>query len=96
MNGSDLVDEVADNLDLPRATVRMMLVELTASATRALREGESVTVPGLAKLTPVDRPARIYRNPRGGEPIRAPAKRIVKISALKALKDAVAAEEDGS
>jgi DNA-binding protein HU-beta len=45
--------------------------------------------PGVGKLVVVKRKARMGRNPQTGEPIKIPAKTVVKARIAKQLKDAV-------
>jgi len=47
---------------------------------------EHFTLPGLGKLVLVNRKARMGRNPQTGEPIKIPAKRVVKFRVAKACK----------
>ena len=47
------------------------------------------TLPGLGKLVLVNRKARMGRNPQTGEPLKIPAKRVVKFRVAKACKVAV-------
>ncbi|HKV39600.1 MAG TPA: HU family DNA-binding protein, partial [Blastocatellia bacterium] len=46
-------------------------------------------VPGLGKLVKQNRKARMGRNPATGEPIKIPAKTVVKFRIAKAAKDSV-------
>src|SRR5439155_1367309 len=56
----------------------------------AYREAKNTfTLPGLGKLVLVNRKARMGRNPQTGEPIRIPAKRVVRFRVAKAAKDAI-------
>jgi integration host factor subunit beta len=57
----------------------------------ALQEGRVVKLPGFLQLQTVTRPERPGRNPRTGETITIPAKRVVRIKVLKKLVDKVAA-----
>ncbi len=47
------------------------------------------TLPGIGKLVLVNRAARLGRNPKTGETIQIPAKRVVKFRVAKACKVAV-------
>ena len=47
-------------------------------------------VPGLGKAVKAARKARVGRNPQTGEPIKIPAKTVVKFYVGKAVKDAIA------
>ncbi len=55
----------------------------------ALKKGYRIPLPGLGKIQVKKRKARMGRNPMTQEPIRIPAKKAVKFTANKALKDAV-------
>jgi DNA-binding protein HU-beta len=49
----------------------------------------SFTFPGVGKLVLVNRKARMGRNPKTGEAIKIPAKKVVKFRVAKAAKDAI-------
>jgi DNA-binding protein HU-beta len=49
----------------------------------------SFTIPGIGKLVLVDRKARLGRNPKTGETIQIPAKKVVKFRVAKAAKEAI-------
>ncbi len=52
------------------------------------KEGQ-IKLDGLGVFQLKDRKARVARNPRTGEMVNVPAKKVVKIRVLKALKDEV-------
>jgi DNA-binding protein HU-beta len=59
-------------------------------AALAYKEAKNVfVVPGIGKLVLANRKARMGRNPQTGEPIKIPAKRVVKFRVAKAAKDAI-------
>ena len=55
----------------------------------AKQEAKGLMLPGFGKVKLVKRPARTGRNPATGETIKIKAKKVVKIVACKALKDAI-------
>ena len=55
----------------------------------AKQEEKGILLPGIGKVKLVKRPARIGRNPATGEQIKIKAKKVVKLVACKALKDAI-------
>ena len=57
----------------------------------AKQEEKGIMLPGIGKVKLVKRPARMGRNPATGETIKIKAKKVVKIVACKALKDAILA-----
>ena len=63
------------------------LVELAVKG--AKQEEKGYMLPGLGKVKKIQRPARTGRNPATGETIKIKAKKVVKLVACKALKDAV-------
>jgi len=54
---------------------------------------DTFTLPGIGKLVLVNRAARMGRNPKTGEAIKIPAKRVVKFRVAKAAKDAILAKK---
>lgn len=63
------------------------LLDLTIKG--AKQEEKGYMLPGLGKVKLVKRPARTGRNPATGETIKIKAKKVVKIVACKALKEAI-------
>ncbi|PYO57184.1 MAG: DNA-binding protein, partial [Candidatus Rokuibacteriota bacterium] len=58
--------------------------------TLATKEAKNIfVVPNFGRLVLANRKARMGRNPQTGEPIKIPAKRVVKFRLAKSLKDAV-------
>ncbi len=55
----------------------------------AKQEEKGLTLPGIGKVKLIKRPARMGRNPATGEQIKIKAKKVVKIVACKAFKDAI-------
>ncbi|MCK4738918.1 MAG: HU family DNA-binding protein [Deltaproteobacteria bacterium] len=90
MTKSQVAEALAEKTELPKKKV---LEFLEALANLAYSEAESAfTLPGLGKLVLVDRKARVGRNPRTGEEIQIPAKKVVKFRISKVCKDAILGE----
>lgn len=89
MNTQDVVDEISAQTMLPTNQVRRVMSMFTTLTTEAVARGETVILTGFAKFEPVDRAARVARNPHTGERIDVPAKRTVRIKAMARLKEAV-------
>lgn len=51
-----------------------------------LLAGKEVNIMGVAKFIPVDKPARVARNPSTGAELQIPAHKGVKVSISSALK----------
>jgi DNA-binding protein HU-beta len=63
---------------------------LSEMAERSQKSGV-FAIPGVGRLVRVERKARVGRNPATGEPIKIPAKKIVKFRVAKSAKDAIVA-----
>jgi DNA-binding protein HU-beta len=87
MTKSKIADHLAGKLDVSKKQANVFLDELAALAYKEAKN--SFTLPGLGKLVLVNRKARMGRNPQTGQPIRIPAKRVVRFRVSKAAKDAI-------
>ena len=87
MTKSSIIAHLAQKTSLSRKQVVDVMDQLLALATK---EAKNVfIVPGFGRLVLANRKARMGRNPQTGEPIKIPAKRVVKFRLAKGLKDAV-------
>jgi len=87
MTKSQIADYMAQKTGLTKKAAVQMIDDFAALA---YREAKNVfTVPGIGKLVLANRKARMGRNPQTGEPIKIPAKRVVKFRVAKVAKDAI-------
>lgn len=98
MNKRELIEAVRllaalDQPDLDRKTVALVLDAFSAVGIATLKGGGSLPLPGLGKLAIQHRAARMGRNPRTGEPVAIAAKRTLKYTPLKTLKDELASQQ---
>jgi DNA-binding protein HU-beta len=89
VNRRELVLALAERTDTDRRTADEALSAFTDIITETVAKGEPVAISGFAKFARVDRPARMGRNPQTGEAIKIKASRRVRVTPLKAFKDAV-------
>ncbi len=89
MNRSQLLNELAEVNEWTRREADAFLTSFTDLITATVSTGEDVAISGFAKFRRIDRPARMARNPATGEQVRVAAKRVARITPLKAFKDAV-------
>ena len=88
MNKGDLVNEVSKVLTTKKdaqAAVDCVLSNIT----KALENGDSVSLVGFGTFKVAERKARKGRNPRTGEEINIAASKVPKFVAGKVLKEAV-------
>jgi DNA-binding protein HU-beta len=87
MTKSAVIAHVAQKTGLSKKQVTGVVDQLTGLA---VKEAKNVFIlPGFGRLVLANRKARMGRNPQTGEPIKIPAKRVVKFRLAKGLKDAV-------
>jgi len=90
MNQSELIIKTAQISGVSKKDVEHVLKTAGDVITAALIEEGEAVLPLLGKLGVVQKAARTGRNPKTGEAIQIPAKKVPHFSASKALKDAVA------
>lgn len=87
MTKSQIVDQLATKSGVTKKITSEILDNLAALAYKEAKN--SFTVPGLGKLVLSHRKARTGRNPQTGEPIKIPAKKVVKFRVAKVAKDSI-------
>jgi DNA-binding protein HU-beta len=89
MTKSQVVAHLAEKTEIQKKAAVAFLDELVNLATKECKSGGQFVIPGLGKAVKANRKARMGRNPQTGEPIKIPAKTVVKFRLAKAFKDAV-------
>ncbi|SPE43906.1 SPBc2 prophage-derived DNA-binding protein HU 2 [Candidatus Sulfotelmatobacter sp. SbA7] len=89
MTKSQIVAHLAEKTEIQKKTIVAVIEELVTLATKEVKSGGQFVIPGLGKAVKANRKARTGRNPQTGEPIKIPAKTVVKFRLAKAFKDAV-------
>jgi len=89
MGKSELFAHFAERFDVKRVMAREFFEELTMLSEKELKRSGEFVLPDMVKLVIQKRKARLRRNPATGEPIKIPAKTVVKARIAKKLKDAV-------
>jgi DNA-binding protein HU-beta len=87
MTKSQIADHIAGKAGITKKTAVQLLDDLAALAYREAKN--AFVVPGIGKLVLANRKARMGRNPQTGEPIKIPAKRVVKFRVAKMAKDSI-------
>lgn len=89
VNKADIVEQVAQEADLSKASASRALNAFLEVITNSLRSGKSISLVGFGTFSVKPRAARVGRNPKTGEPIQIEAANVPNFKAGKALKDAV-------
>lgn len=89
MTKTELVEALVKETDLPKKETKEFLTGLTMVVEKTLKKGGDIPLSGLGKFKVQNRKARMGRNPQTGEAIKIPAKKVVKFTVAKNLKDTV-------
>ena len=89
MTKADLVDKVTALGDLTRRDGEIIVDTLFESVIGALQSGDKIEIRGFGSFRTRQRNARIGRNPKTGEKVDVPAKRVPFFKPSKELRDSV-------
>src|SRR5947207_13881286 len=89
MTKADLVDEVSKVTELSRKDSEVIVDTLFDSVIKALKTGDKLEVRGFGSFRVRQRNARVGRNPKTGEKVEVPAKRVPYFKPSKELKDLI-------
>ena len=84
---SQLAAAIAEKAEISKKQAVEILENIATLAYKHAKD--TFTLPGIGKLVLKNRAARMGRNPKTGETISIPAKRVVKFRVAKAAKDAI-------
>jgi len=86
---SELLATLANDTGLKKKDVDNVMQALRNTIYKTLKKEHKIKLDGLGVFQLKDRKARIARNPRTGEMVNVPAKKVIKFRVLKDLKEAV-------
>lgn len=89
MTKTEIINALAMETSSEKKQAKAFLEGLTTLVEKTIKKGGDVPLSGLGKFRVAKRKARMGRNPATGEPIKIPAKTVVKFSVAKNLKDLV-------
>ena len=87
MTKTQVMGHLSQKTGLSKKQMMEIFDETLSLACKEAKNG--FVLPGFGKLVVANRKARMGRNPQTGEPIKIPAKRVVKFRISKSLKDTV-------
>jgi integration host factor subunit beta len=93
MTKAELVEEVARAAELTKKDSEVIVEEVFKNIIHALNRGEKIELRGFGSFRVRQRDARRGRNPKTGEPVDIPAKRVPYFKPGKELKELI---NDGS
>lgn len=89
MNKAELVKRMAEIAGSTKANAEKLLDAFMQAVEEAISKEDKVVLVGFGTFQVVKRAARSGRNPRTGEPLKIPAKKVVKFTPGKKLESSV-------
>lgn len=89
MTKADLVAKVASQINLTKKQTEVIVNTVFQSITESLSEGKKVELRGFGSFRIRNRNPRIGRNPKSGDKVSVPAKKVPFFKAGKELRDLV-------
>ncbi len=89
MTKADLIDEVSRLAELTRKDSEVIVETIFESVVRSLRAGDKIEIRGFGSFRTRQRKPRVGRNPKTGDRVEVPAKKIPFFKPSKELKDMV-------
>jgi integration host factor subunit beta len=89
MTKADLIEEVAKIADITRKDSEVVVETIFDGIVRSLRAGDKIEIRGFGSFRTRQRKPRVGRNPKTGDKVEVPAKKIPFFKPSKELKDVV-------
>ena len=89
MTKADLIQEVSRLTELTRKDSEVIVETIFDSVVRSLRVGDKIEIRGFGSFRTGQRKPRVGRNPKTGERVEVPAKKIPFFKPSQELKDLV-------
>jgi DNA-binding protein HU-beta len=89
VNKRDLIAQIAQDTGVTKSSAGAAVDSLLETITKALKKGDAITFVGFGTFKTTQRRARVAKNPRTGDAIKIPKRRVVRFTAGKALRSAV-------
>jgi integration host factor subunit beta len=90
---ADLIEEVLRITELPRKESETIVETIFDSIIESLQKGDKIEIRGFGSFRTRQRRGRVGRNPKTGEKVEVPAKKIPFFKPSKELKDFVNSAE---
>ncbi len=87
MNKKELIDAIAQKSNVKKSDADKVLAAYEETVLETLKKGERVTIVGFGTFTVNERKERKGRNPKTGEDMIIPAKKMPKFVVGKAFKE---------
>jgi len=86
---ADLVNKIAQEMDIPKQEAEQGVNLFFHSIKEAILRGEEIEIRGFGSFRFRKRTSRSGRNPRTGEPVKVPPKKVLYFKPSKLLKELI-------
>ena len=90
---ADLIDEVSRVVEIPRRDAEVVVETMLQIMVQALRAGDKVEIRGFGRFDTRQRSGRMGRNPKSGQAVEVPAKRIPFFKPSKQMRELINSNE---
>jgi integration host factor subunit beta len=95
MTKADLIEEVSRLVELTRKDSEVVVETIFDSIVKSLRSGDKIEIRGFGSFRTRQRKSRVGRNPKTGDRVDVPAKKIPFFKPSKELKNLVNTAQAG-
>jgi len=78
MTKVEIINKIGENIALPKKDIEKVIDYLVQIIQNALKDGQKVSITGLGSFSVKERKGRTARNPKTGEKVEVPPKKVVK------------------
>lgn len=89
MNKQDLIAKISTDTGITKSNAAAAVDSFFEGITKSLKKGQPITFVGFGTFKTTQRRARVAKNPRTGDAIKIPKRRVVRFTPGKVLKNAV-------
>lgn len=89
----DLVEKLVSDLGGSKKAMDSVVDQVFFHIALELGKGNDVLIPHVGRFRVVERDARVARNPRNGEPVQVPAKKVVRFRPANFVRDCLSEQE---
>lgn len=86
----EFVTLLAERCEISKREATEMYDDVFGVLVDVISEGNEVSIPNLGRVKIVERAARVANNPRTGEKVEVPSKKVPKFQFSKNIKEAIA------
>ena len=89
MNKAEMIDRVSRDAKITKIEAAKAIDSIVSLITQALKRGERTILVRFGTFSVKRRKARMGRNIQTGEPLKIPARRVVRFTSSKVLKEKI-------